>query len=830
MLRVLFYVFLLSSIVYSKELQNVTLQLKWKHQFQFAGFYMAKEKGFYDEVGIKVDIQEYQDGIIVDDVLSGKSTFGIDDSQLIYHKLSGKNIVGLFSTFQDSPLAIMSTKRIEKIQDLNNHEIQFSKNALHNISMKAMLLSQGVSIKTVELKNKVKHLLDGKIDAISGYLSNELFLIKQNGMEYNIYHPRDYGFNFYGDILFTSKQTAQNNPELMYNFTEATKKGWEYVFQNTDETIEVILNKYNTQNKSKEWLFYEYEVLKEFSGYQKDFGELKQDKISEIGKVISILIPNKYNIHALDDFIWNSDKELLKHLKGDYFRFHNNFRVCTNYDLMPIDGIKDGKVSGIAGDVLDKISKELDITFIPIDINSREERSTKSNRGKCDLISMSTTLGKEHNMKPSKRFLSGYFVVVSNLDVPFLNTDDKIIKNKKYITRYDAYSSYLQELYPDINIIVNENIDEALQMVKKGKVDGFIVDNMIADRIIQDFGYGKYKISGVLSVENPIQGGFAVIDSKLELLKAIDVILGGISEEEINKIKEKWSLVRYTQVINNEFIWEVVIGFAILLLIVSFLAYVLRLHNKTLKQQIALEIEKNTNQQAIMFQQARFAEMGEMISMIAHQWRQPLNHISLIVNNLFLKHKKNALNDDVVNDVKKQFQHNIVYMSKTIDDFQNFFKPQQQKEKFHIKTLVNDILLLIQPLLDRKKIYVDIRIDDEISYFGYKSELGQVVLNILNNAKDAFLVRNVENKFIRIAVINNDEKTLKITIEDNAGGIDKDILDKIFDPYFSTKQSKNGTGLGLYIAKIIVTDHFKGSIKGTNTKEGAKFDILLPII
>jgi len=230
-----------------------------------------------------------------------------------------------------------------------------------------------------------------------------------------------------------------------------------------------------------------------------------------------------------------------------------------------------------------------------------------------------------------------------------------------------------------------------------------------------------------------------------------------------------------------------------------------------------------------MFQQARFAEMGEMISMIAHQWRQPLNHISIIVNTLFLKYKKDSLNDEVMSDVKKQFQHNIVYMSKTIDDFQNFFKPQQQKENFFIIDLVNDTLLLIKPLFDKEKITFDIQIDENISYYGYKSELGQVVLNILNNAKDAFWVRNIENKYIKIQLLKQIDKTLTVVIEDNAGGIQSDIIDKIFDPYFSTKNSKNGTGLGLYIAKIIITDHFKGKINVKNIDSGSKFEILLPL-
>jgi signal transduction histidine kinase/ABC-type nitrate/sulfonate/bicarbonate transport system substrate-binding protein len=828
MKKSLFLILLMFVYVYSNTTNNVSIQLKWKHQFQFAGFYMAQEKGFYKDVGINLDIKEYQGGVIVDDVLENKFTFGIDDSQLLYHRVNGKDIVGLFVTFQDSPLAFMTTKKIKTLKDLNNLTIHFSKNALHNISMQAMLKSNGVEIKTVDLPNKVQEILNGNVEAISGYLSNELFQLKQHNIEYNIYHPRDYGLNFYGDILFTSEQTAKDNPELVQKFVEATRKGWEYVFENVDESINVILDKYNTQNKSKEWLLYEYEVLKEYSGDGENFGKLEENKINEIAKIISLLIPNKYNTKKLDTFIWDSDKELLHYYKDTYFKHNKTFTVCTNHDFMPIDGVDDGKVTGIAGDVLNIISSHLDISFVPLDVKSRDDLRQKALSGQCDLVSMSSKLGGYDEMTHSHMFLKGHFAVISKLNIPFIGNSDKIIDNKKYITRYKSYASYLKLIYPNINIIFNENIEEALQMVDDEEVDGYIVDYITADRVIQDFGYGTYKISGFLATKNPIEGGFTVSNSKPQLLNAINIILNNMNQYEFENIKDKWRIPRYTQNIDYALIKKIIFSFLAVLLLISIFALILKANNKKLKQQVAFEIEKNTQQQAIMFQQARFAEMGQMISMIAHQWRQPLNHISLLVNNFFLKYKKEQLTSDAVDDVKAQFQKQILYMSKTIDDFQNFFKPHKEKEYFYINDAIHDSCILLKDLFDSHNIKINFNLDKNIKYFGYKNELGQVFLNILNNSKDAFVESNIENKLITISS-KKTKTNIIINIQDTAGGIDESIIHHIFDPYFSTKKAKNGTGLGLYIGQIIIKQYFNGKIESKNTNKGVLFKIILPV-
>ena len=228
-----------------------------------------------------------------------------------------------------------------------------------------------------------------------------------------------------------------------------------------------------------------------------------------------------------------------------------------------------------------------------------------------------------------------------------------------------------------------------------------------------------------------------------------------------------------------------------------------------------------------MFQQSKLAEMGLILNMIAHQWRQPLNHVSLIVNTIILKQKKQRLLPEELNSLKNDFQKQITYLSNTIDDFQNFFKPKKDKELFRIKDMVTTTYSLLKPLFDKNQIKLEIDIDSEITYFGYKNELSQVLLNILNNSKDALIENTMSNRLINISLIQS-KNNLLIIIEDNAKGIKESILGNIFDPYFSTKNTKNGTGLGLYMSKIIINEHFKGNISANNRNDGLEIVIKIP--
>ena len=227
----------------------------------------------------------------------------------------------------------------------------------------------------------------------------------------------------------------------------------------------------------------------------------------------------------------------------------------------------------------------------------------------------------------------------------------------------------------------------------------------------------------------------------------------------------------------------------------------------------------------LMILQSRQATMGEMISMIAHQWRQPLNIMGIAISNIETNQLLHTLDQETLAEKIQLIAKNIVYMSATIDDFRNFFKPNQSKEETSIGNVIHSVFEIIGKSLENNNIVVTLHNSSQMLLWLYKNQLIQVLLNIINNAKDALISNNVTAAAIDISV----EETLDvvvISICDNAGGIPEQIKDKINEPYFTTKEF-NGTGLGLYIAQIIIEKYLGGTLSWYNKGSGVCFVITL---
>ncbi len=245
-----------------------------------------------------------------------------------------------------------------------------------------------------------------------------------------------------------------------------------------------------------------------------------------------------------------------------------------------------------------------------------------------------------------------------------------------------------------------------------------------------------------------------------------------------------------------------------------------------LRNTIKEKVAKNKEQQLILMQQSRLAQMGEMISMIAHQWRQPLNNLSLISQTIILKYKKGQLDDKAVAYFEKASKKQIAHMSSTIDEFRDFFKPDVDKRIFSIQESVNRMIAILSPVLRTHNITLEHQVCDNCFVEGYPNKLGQSLINIINNAKDALMENQVKEGKISI-FYESTEESIILHIRDNAGGIAPDIIDRIFEPYFSTKNDKNGTGIGLYMSKMIVEDHMGGQIVVESVAGITTFTIIL---
>ncbi len=246
------------------------------------------------------------------------------------------------------------------------------------------------------------------------------------------------------------------------------------------------------------------------------------------------------------------------------------------------------------------------------------------------------------------------------------------------------------------------------------------------------------------------------------------------------------------------------------------------------EEQIKLKLKKEreaNEKERILAHQSKLASMGEMIGNIAHQWRQPLTELSSILINLQLYFEKDKLTKEKFQTKAKEANEQIVFMSKTIDDFRNFFATRKKKEKYKISDIINRVHNLMDGSLKNNNIELDIEIKDDFEIFGFPNEIAQAFLNIVSNAKDVALERKIEDAKIEIKSFKQERKNI-ITVNDNAGGIKVFPIDKIFEPYFSTKHAKSGTGIGLYMTKIIIEKNNNGKIEIKNWEQGAVFTII----
>lgn len=249
--------------------------------------------------------------------------------------------------------------------------------------------------------------------------------------------------------------------------------------------------------------------------------------------------------------------------------------------------------------------------------------------------------------------------------------------------------------------------------------------------------------------------------------------------------------------------------------------HILEFLNRTLEERIDAAVNELRQKDQALIQQNRLAAMGEMISNIAHQWRQPLNLIGLIVQGLpDCKDLSQAQLDHEV----ERIMDVVMHMSQTIDDFRYFFRQDKQKIQFTANQAVAKTVEFISPGLNSKNISISITEQPEVSVFGYSNEYGQVLLNILSNSKDVLEERKVAEPRIYINISREDDRSV-VTITDNGGGISQEVIPKIFDPYFTTKEKSQGTGIGLYMSKIIIEQNMGGRLTAHNTENGAAFRI-----
>ncbi|NVN92855.1 MAG: ABC transporter substrate-binding protein [Desulfuromonadales bacterium] len=293
----------------SHALDTVNLQLRWKHQFQFAGYYAAKAKGYYRENGLDVNFIEAEPGKrIVDQVLAGKAQYGIDVSTLLLERAAGKPVVALCVIFQHSPIVLITAQNspTQNLHSLIGKRIMLDKNS---DEISAYLNKEGVS---TDLLSLIKHnfnvqdLIDGKVDAMSAYVTNELFFLNKAGFHYNAYSPRSGGIDFYGDTLFTTEQELKKHPARVKAFREASLRGWKYAMAHPEEIADLILSDYSHSKTREHLLFEAHQMATLIQPDLVELGYMNPGRWQHIADTYADLgmLPRNF---SLDEFLFDPD-------------------------------------------------------------------------------------------------------------------------------------------------------------------------------------------------------------------------------------------------------------------------------------------------------------------------------------------------------------------------------------------------------------------------------------------------------------------------------------------------------------------------------------------
>ncbi len=663
------YLLLLLSLHASESNQKVTLYLDWLNQFQFAGYYMAKENGYYNDLDLDVNIIEYSkdaNNDITQKVIKDEAVYGIGKSSLIIDKFAGNDIILLSSIFQNSPMALisLSSSNIKTPKDLINKKIMITNDAKESVSIKSLLMSEGVNFQDLNTQNfssnEINDLINGNIDAITCYLSNEPFTLKQKNIDFNIIHPNNYNFDFYEGILFTSQKELKNNPIRAQNFNQASIKGWEYAFNNIEKTAKIIYEKYNTQNKSLELLIFEGEVLKKLSKIDENLlGNINPRTIDEIKRIYSLLnLKSTHISFETESIILNKTHTLLNENDLNYLNT-NQFTLLTQADHIPFSFKNLNELIGIEIDFWKLISDKLSKPFNIEEVLKDNILNIFSNSIKVKFVYSFKKESSDKNVL-SNPIAKVPLALATKNGVHYISDLNSVEHIKIGVLKDLEIFESLKRDYPNVNFIEINTIDDGIYRLKNNLLFGLIDNLYTLSHQIEQFQIDELKINTTLKYKINIY--LEVKKQNEQFIKIVNKIIDSLSEKEKSSIFNNYQLILYHNNIDIYYILKFVIPLIILLSVFIFLNY--RLRNEIKKREeteIKLSNLANNDSLTGIYNRRKIEELCEAELKRSERYSNELSVIFFDVNDFKIINDKlgHHKGDEVLIKIASVISQNI---------------------------------------------------------------------------------------------------------------------------------------------------------------------------
>ncbi len=478
-------------------------------------------------------------------------------------------------------------------------------------------------------------------------------------------------------------------------------------------------------------------------------------------------------------------------------------------DWLPFEAFdKNGNYIGIVADLIKYIEKTTPLKFKILKTLSWQDSIDAMNHGKAIMMSQSEDFNKQTNHLFTQSYYENPIVIVMGSKSHYLSSlyaikDKNIAIDSSFSTFYE-----IKNKYPQINFKQVTSTKEGVESIIFGKNDAFINNLAQTSYTIAKLQLNEVRIVGRLDLTTKL--GFGISKEDPLLKSIIDKVLNNIDPSIQNKLLSKWIKQEYIEKPDYKALYIALSIFCIIMLI-ALLFYI------KIKKEIREKLEV---QQKMLKQQSKMASMGEMLDAIAHQWKQPLNALSMYLDIMQSDFDDGIVDKAYIKDIENNMHSQITHMTTTLDEFRNFFRPNTAITNFNLLDALNSVMLLTKDEFLKNLITIEVDIDTSVMLRGNENEFKHLVLNLINNSKDAFNEKELTNRLIYIKGYI-DKDLIKIQLKDNAGGIEENVIKKIFEANFTTKDEGKGTGIGLYMSSQIVQKmNGKISVKNIENTNG----------
>lgn len=566
--------------------EKIIIQLKWLHQFQFAGYYAALEQGYFADEGLDVELRERDMARNnVEQVLTGEAHYGIADSILLQHYVRGQDVVLVAPIFQHSPNVLMTLRSsgIRSPRDLVGRRLAFYDNDTDGIAILAMLAAQGVlrdGLIRQPWTDRLEKLISGETEAVAAYSTNEPFQLREMGYQVDVIDPKHYGMDFYGDIFFTHAAEARDHPDRVEAMRRAVIRGWHYALDHKEEMVELILRRYNTQQKSHSALMSEALGLEPLiARHTVELGTLDEGRLQYMLEQLSkhqILKPSGRGVDALVFQTRRVNELQLTEEEEAFLQSLPPIRVGVDNNWPPFEFIdrRNQSLQGVVGDYLLLFSKRLGVEF---DIQyqlSWIDALHEVSQGRLDLLTAVAPTPERHQfLNFTQPYVRSPMVIVTGTDVDFIASMDQLQGKKLGVGQSYASHEMLRNNFPLLPLELKQSTLDGLKAVASGELYAFIDNLAVVSYLMRSEGLANLKVSGQTPFSFDISMGVRN-DSPL-LLSVMEKALASISPAEHAEIYDRWVQVPSSVGFPWARVLPVLLGLLFLLLLLAL--YTLRL-------------------------------------------------------------------------------------------------------------------------------------------------------------------------------------------------------------------------------------------------------------